>query len=103
MKKMLEMISAAQLDQYRGNRGIIIDLREESLFRKAHIAGALNMPYETIDYKRFKRFQNKKIILYCERGGTSMIVGKELANRGFQVASVIGGISAYRGNRLQKD
>jgi hypothetical protein len=32
-----------------------------------------------------------------------MIVGKELAKHGYYVASMAGGIRAYRGNRLQKD
>ncbi len=102
MRVMLEMISAPQLDEYAQGRGVIIDLREPWQYRQKHIAGAVNIPFQNIDYSVFEKYRNRKLVLYCERGGASMIAGKELARAGYQVASVIGGIRAYRGKRLTR-
>ncbi|MDC7289664.1 rhodanese-like domain-containing protein [Blautia schinkii] len=96
----VETISAKMLDYYVGRSdAIIIDLRDREEFRAGHVRGAVNIPYEEFDENEdFPR--RKTLVLYCDRGGASMMAAKHLARRGYQTRSVIGGFQAYRGRNL---
>ncbi len=96
-----EMIAPGQLDEYVKNPdALIIDLRAPEEYRERHIKGAVNIPYEMI--RGCCMFpKDCWLILYCERGGTSMTVAKELAQNGYLVKSVVGGIRAYRGKMTE--
>lgn len=98
MKKPIIAISAMDLDSYIGkNNVLIIDLRDEEEYARMHIKGAINLPYEIYETGNFDLPRYREILLYCERGGISMIVAKELAQKGYNVKTMIGGIQAYRG------
>ena len=90
----VETISAKMLDYYVDRRdALIIDLRE----REAK--GAVNMPYAEID--EHTTFPNgKTLVLYCDRGGASLLLARQLAKLGYRTRSVIGGFEAYRGRNL---
>jgi rhodanese-related sulfurtransferase len=103
MTRRLIVISPTEADAYIDQGWVLIDLREKEQYKAGHLKNAINMPYEDLDYSRFVKYRNRGLLLYCERGASSMIVGKELAKHGYYVASMAGGIRAYRGNRLQKD
>lgn len=96
----VETISAKMLDYYVGRSdAIIIDLRDKEEYRCGHVRGAVNIPYEEFDETEdFPR--RKTLVLYCDRGGASMMAAKQLARRGYQTRSVIGGFQAYRGRNL---
>lgn len=96
----VETISAKMLDYYVDRSdAFIIDIREEEEYKKSHIKGAVNFPYETFDMQK-KYPREKTLILYCNRGGSSMMIAKELAKRGYRTRSVVGGFDAYRGRNL---
>ena len=44
--------------------------------------------------------KGKILVFYCDRGGASLKVAKELAVKGYRTRSVIGGFHAYRGRNL---
>lgn len=95
-----ETIPAKELDRYvREGRGVVIDLRSPEEYREAHIRGAVNLPYEELE-SRFAYSRDQELILYCERGATSMAAARELAEKHYRVKSVVGGILAYRGPNL---
>lgn len=96
----LEPISADMLDFYAGRPDVVlIDLRTGQEYAAGHIRGAVNVPYEEAEEKI--RFSKRKIlVLYCERGSSSLDAGRKLAEKGYQVKSVIGGIRAYRGRNF---
>jgi len=96
-----EAIPAKMLDLYIGRKNhMIIDLREEDEFRKGHISGAYNLPYDRLDKVVLRK--DMVYIMYCERGSASMAAAKELSKKGYYVKSVVGGILAYRGKYLTK-
>lgn len=96
-----EAIPAKLLDSYIGIKNyMIIDLREEEEYRKGHIFGAYNLPYERIDRMTLRK--DVTYIMYCERGSASMAAAKELSKKGYHVKSVVGGILAYRGRNMVK-
>ena len=98
----LEVIAADRIDSWAGKPGVVlIDLRTEEEFRKGHIQGAVNLPYEELEEGR-RPPRGKILVLYCERGAASLAMGRELAEEGYQAKSVAGGLRAYRGSLLTR-
>lgn len=96
-----ETIPAKELDRLvPSGRGVIIDLRSPEEYRQRHIRGAINLPYERWNGK-FPYSEQQEIILYCERGSVSMAAARDLAEKGYRVKTVVGGIRAYRGANLE--
>ena len=91
--------------------GFLIDLRERDAYAAGHIPGAHCIPYaelqeNIINLKRWavqcnRRFGRAALILYCDRGNTSLRAARDLNNLGFRVKNVYGGISAYKGPRVK--
>lgn len=78
---------------------LVVDLRERELYKKAHIRGAINLPYEEeLDIREIP--YGRDVILYCDRGAVSLIVGRQLAKAGYRAASVVGGFLTYRGKNV---
>lgn len=95
-----EMISGKELDRYiRDGTAFIIDVRSPQEFAQRHVPGAVNIPYERLKNVRGLP-REVPLILYCERGSVSMVAAKELAGRGYQTKTLIGGIHAWR-SRLE--
>lgn len=94
-------IAARQVDEYSNRKDyILIDLRSQADYNKFHINGAINIPAERI-WDNSNMFQkDKTYVLYCERGGKSTAIARKLAQNGYKAISVIGGIEAYMGKRL---
>ncbi|MDO5338381.1 MAG: rhodanese-like domain-containing protein [Eubacteriales bacterium] len=96
----METISGKMIDYYVGRKDvIIIDLRDKNEYDKSHIRGALNFPYGETGWKR-EYPKDKILILYCDRGGASLMAARELARRGFRTRSLVGGFEAYRGRNI---
>ena len=96
-----ETIPAKELDRLvPSGRGVIIDLRSPEEYRQRHIRGAINLPYERWN-GIFPYSEQQEIILYCERGSVSMAAARDLAEKGYRVKTVVGGIRAYRGANLE--
>ena len=94
------LLSPDRLDWYVGKSwALIVDVRNREEYEKGHIKGAVSLPYEHL-MERVCLPKNKIIVIYCERGAASMAEGKILAEHGYKVRTVIGGIRAYRGKYL---
>lgn len=97
----MEAIYPKELDGYiNDRRTLIIDLREREEYLEKHIKGAYNMPYETGSKKMLNLSKARTYILYCERGSTSFRVAREMSSHGYNVKSLINGISMYKGQYL---
>lgn len=103
-----ENIRPEEIFRHKGNgTGMLIDLRTRKDYAASHIPGAVCIPYEELG-KRIpelkywsmqckKKFGRSPLILYCDRGNTSLRAARDLFNRGFEVKNVYGGISSYKG------
>lgn len=100
MRYQLETISPEMLDGYiKRGEGIVIDLRTPEEYSISHIRGAVNVPYE--EAERLEQYPPcQKLILYCDRGGASLSVAKELAGKGYRTYSLNGGMQGYKGRNL---
>lgn len=96
----IDTISAEDLDSYIGRKDVvIIDLRENEMYENSHLKTAVNIPYEKLEECR--KFSKKKLlVLYCQRGSSSLFAARELMKMGYRVKSVVGGIRCYKGNSM---
>ena len=89
-----ETISVEELERRKGLPGVIVvDLRSFKEYQETHILGAIHIPYENL--WRLSRYRDKSIVLYCEHGITSTAAAVTLAEKGYKVSSLEGGIQAY--------
>jgi len=77
----------------RGERLILIDLRDRDSFKSEHIPGAINIPADEIQSK-IGRFRGKKIVLYCWSEGTSRAVAKDFED--YNIFVLEGGIDGWK-------
>lgn len=97
----LETISAKDIDNFINNDNyLFVDLREKEDYEKGHIIGAMYIDYDDIETDNVKLPYDKKIILYCDRGGLSLMAAKKMSRMGYDVRSVIGGMNAYKGKNI---
>lgn len=98
----IENISPAQIDIYieQKKNAIIVDVRKEKKYGKRHIKGAVNITYEDILAGKHDLPGDMEIILYCDRGGMSMMAAKYLISKGYKVKNMVGGINNYRGKNI---
>ncbi len=107
-----ENIRPEDIFRQRGNgSGILIDLRDRAEYEREHIPGAICIPYEELKaniaglrnmvMQCNRRYNRAVLILYCDRGNTSLRASRDLCNQGFHVKNVYGGISAYKGPRVK--
>ena len=93
-----EIIGVNKIDEYiNNNNAIIVDIRSYSEYNKGHIPTAINIPYNEFEIAKDYISKDKVLVLYCERGGTSLALSRDLSRKGYNVKNIYGGISAYRG------
>lgn len=89
------IIPASMLEHYAdASEYTVIDLRDCLSYERAHIPGAVNIPYSLLMSEYQKMPKNKIYVLYCEHGGTSLMAAREMAEKGFEVLSAAGGFLA---------
>ena len=77
---------------------VIIDVRPENVYNKAHIPTALNIPNGIITDDQ-SYLKDKDLVLYCETGGRVEFAKKNLLKSGFDKSRMLnfGGFSRYIG------
>lgn len=91
----IETVSVKDLGSNKLYNAYIIDIRSKEAYEKGHIQGAINIPYHELTNKIQKYGRQKTIILYCDRGVTSIRATEELMLKGYSAKSLIGGYNAY--------
>jgi rhodanese-related sulfurtransferase len=81
----------------------LLDVRATEEFAAGHIRGARSLPLERLadGVDTLKRYKDKPIIVYCERGVGAAAAMRQLAQLGFgKVVNLRGGLSAWRAEQL---
>ncbi len=93
-----DTIRTSDIVNYIGKANVmIIDVREEYMYKVGHIPKAINIPYTDLEDYKNKLPHNKLIILYCDRGNISLLAARDLIKEGYNIKSLYGGIKAYGG------
>jgi rhodanese-related sulfurtransferase len=83
----------------RGDKFVLIDVREESEFAKDHLPGAIHLGKGIIERDIEQRIPNPdaRILLYCGGGFRSALAADNLQKMGYtKVISMDGGIRDWR-------
>lgn len=81
----------------------VLDVRSAADFAAGHIRGAKSLPGANISERldSLKRFKDKPVIVYCERGVSAAAAKRQLTQQGFSnVVNLRGGLSAWRAEQL---
>ncbi len=81
-------------------RGTFLDVRNGDEYARSHVSGALFMPLHIVPLRASELDRSETYYVVCESGGRSGQACAYLAQQGFDVRSVEGGMSAWRGARL---
>ncbi len=90
-------ITAAELRASAGDAFALLDVREAAERREFDIGGRL-IPLGQLETRAFELDDvgNQPIVVYCKSGGRSGRAARLLADRGFDVRSLRGGMDAWR-------
>ena len=72
------------------NNSIFIDVRSKEEYEMNHFNGAINIPYDTINYKNYLQIKdmqkgsNKNIVIYCRSGRRAKIAFDKLTSFGLE-------------------
>ena len=75
---------------------ILLDVRTEGEYNAEYIPGAINIPLPDLENRIDELDSSKAIIVYCQSGGRSRTASETLAQRGFIVYNMEGGINAWK-------
>jgi rhodanese-related sulfurtransferase len=76
----------------------VVDLREPEAFARAHLAGALNIPYRLLQVDGPAQLSREKTVLVVDPGGARAAeMATWLRARGFDAAYLEGGYAAWTG------
>lgn len=98
-----ERISAEKLKEIYNENLIIFDVRKNSEFESEHVAGAINISLNKINFHLDSFPKDKPFIIYCAGGYRSMIAASILKQKGFKdFADVTGGFIEIKKNDLPR-
>ena len=81
----------------------VLDLRAQQAFQEGHIGGARHFDAAQIANaaESLKKYKERPLIVYCERGTTAAATVRALTQQGFtKVFNLRGGITAWRAENL---
>lgn len=96
-------ISPQDVVRLMNDGATVLDVRPAADFSSGHLSNARHLPLEKLAEaaETLKRFKDRPVIVYCERGNTSVTAIKQLTAQGFsKLSSLRGGISAWRAENL---
>lgn len=81
-----------------------VDIRENPVFSRAHLPGAVNMPEEEIEGRLAElHMLPGEPVLYCRSGDKAKALSERLAEQGVPVAFLEGGVLAWESEGLPLD
>ncbi|WP_159635212.1 rhodanese-like domain-containing protein [Erysipelothrix anatis] len=83
--------------KYNQQEHHVIDVREPIEFAMGSIPNALNIPLQTIPYNLGLLDKSQTYHIVCQSGSRSYTAAQFLAQQGYKVVNMLGGMSAYRG------
>lgn len=96
MENTFKTITAKEFAALDYSEYTLVDLRELDELLVSAIEGAINIPFSQFATKLDTVPKEKPVIVYCRVGEFSEQIAEILADRGYDVAHVEGGYSAYR-------
>jgi rhodanese-related sulfurtransferase len=95
---MIHTASLQETSEARSlRRGTVLDVRNADEYARGHIDGSVFMPLHIVALRASELDRSETYYVVCESGGRSAQACAYLAAQGYDVRSVEGGMSAWRG------
>jgi rhodanese-related sulfurtransferase len=81
----------------------VLDVRSNEEFAAGHLGSARHAPLESLELvaESIKRYKDRPVLVYCERGGRAATAIAKLRTLGFsQLFNLRGGLTAWRSDNL---
>lgn len=95
---MFQTISMKEFQQCCEGTINIIDVRGQAMYEEGHVAHAVNMPFSELETTCSMLDPGTTYHVICQRGSTSQRACTLLAQKGFDVINVEGGMSQWTGD-----
>ncbi|MEG0268370.1 MAG: rhodanese-like domain-containing protein [Carnobacterium sp.] len=97
---MYQSISMPEFEQEwkKTTKRPLVDVRELDEWNNGHVEGAIHVPLSEFPAAINQLKKDKEYFVMCHSGGRSSKACQYLAQEGFTVTNVMGGISAWRGD-----
>lgn len=80
----------------------LVDTREAAVFRRAHLPGAVSLPFEEIETRLAELHMLPATpVLYCRSGDRTKDLAVKLAEQGMPIAFLEGGVLAWEASGLK--
>ena len=82
---------------------VVLDLRDGKDFGAGHIAGAINIPFSSIESRigELESYKEKPIVLVCKMGQHSSGIGRKLKDKGYEnIRRLSGGMAEWTASNL---
>lgn len=86
-----EVITAEEFLKMNREDTLVIDVRTEIEYENGNVAGAVNIPVDSLRDRIGEIDKNKEIIVYCQVGLRGYIAQRILKQKGFKVKNLTGG------------
>lgn len=81
---------------------VVLDVREAKDYKAGHIVDAVNIPFAAMEKRivELDKHEGKTIVIVDKMGQHAGAVGKQLAQRGFAISRLSGGMMDWQGQNL---
>lgn len=93
--KPFRQLSPTEADAAVSEGALLIDVRAQDEWDAGHAPLALHVPVRRLDERVAKLPKDRELILVCRTGSRSKASAELLAERGWKVAHVVGGMRAW--------
>ena len=97
-----ELAPSEAIRMINHDNAVLVDLREDKDYRAGHIVNAIHVPVSPDnDSGKIKKYRDKPVIVYCQRGQRSSGYCNKLKKQGFEsVYNLKGGLLAWQKEAL---
>ena len=97
-KNRAKTLSPAEtIDLMNHENAVVIDLRDQELFRAGHIIDAICASADDFTKPRMEKYKSKPVILVCARGLQSTALASKLKTQGYTNPLILaGGFAAWQ-------
>lgn len=99
---MAQEIDILEYLSHRGEGDILVDMRDEWLYRTHTIPGAVNIPLKDIR-KLYALPKDRDIYVFCQAGENSIQYAELLEDAGRRAWSLSGGYRAYLRKKIKEE
>ena len=96
---MAKALNICDYMKERSNNDILVDLREQSLYKFGSLPGAVNIPMDSLK-ELYSLPSTKRIYLFCQSGEFSEQIAELLCSDGYDAYNLAGGYREYLRNQL---